>query len=104
MKDQFEQFESMIDYIRLIASRATQNAGNIFISPPNILSVQFGGFKFNIGLFLGFVASCIACTTESLGEYYIAARICQEAPPSTATINRAVIFEGTIYFPTTVLK
>ncbi|KAH7719788.1 Protein Y59E9AL.4 [Aphelenchoides avenae] len=55
---------------------------------------QFGAPSFSVGLFLGFLASCVACCVESLGAYGILAKVSQERPPPALTLNRAVMIEG----------
>ncbi|KAK0399936.1 hypothetical protein QR680_003282 [Steinernema hermaphroditum] len=55
---------------------------------------QFGMPRFDLGLFLGFVASCLACLIESLGNYDIAAKVSEEPAPDSSTANRAIIAEG----------
>ncbi|CAD5218850.1 unnamed protein product [Bursaphelenchus okinawaensis] len=55
---------------------------------------QFGLPKFSVGLFLGMLASCVACSVESLGAYGVLARVSQEKPPPSSTLNRAIVVEG----------
>lgn len=63
------------------------------ICPRNRLGA-FGPFKVNVGLFLGFVASALACTMESIGDYAMCARISEERHPPIANTNRAIFCEG----------
>lgn len=55
---------------------------------------QFGKPKFHIGLFFGFLTSCIICMIESIGSYKIVATISEESPPTSRIINRSIIMEG----------
>ncbi|CAD5225577.1 unnamed protein product [Bursaphelenchus xylophilus] len=55
---------------------------------------QFGFPRFSLGLFLGMLASCVACSVESLGAYGVLARVSQEKPPPSSTLNRAIVVEG----------
>ncbi|KAI6177520.1 Solute carrier family 23 member 2 [Aphelenchoides bicaudatus] len=55
---------------------------------------QFGWPKFSVGLFLGMIASCIACSVESIGAYGTLARVSQEKPPNLSTLNRSIFVEG----------
>ncbi|KAI6215689.1 Solute carrier family 23 member 2 [Aphelenchoides besseyi] len=55
---------------------------------------QFGIPQFSLGLFLGMCASCVACSVESLGAYGTLARVSQEKPPPSSTLNRAIVVEG----------
>uniref|UniRef100_A0AC34GKT5 Uncharacterized protein n=1 Tax=Panagrolaimus sp. ES5 TaxID=591445 RepID=A0AC34GKT5_9BILA len=48
---------------------------------------QFGIPKISVGLFLGMLASCVACAIESLGAYGILAKVSQEQPPPASTLN-----------------
>uniref|UniRef100_A0A1I7ZKV3 Solute carrier family 23 member 2 n=1 Tax=Steinernema glaseri TaxID=37863 RepID=A0A1I7ZKV3_9BILA len=55
---------------------------------------QFGMPRIDIGLFLGFIASCLGCLIESLGNYDIASKVSEEPHADAATANRAIIVEG----------
>lgn len=54
----------------------------------------YGPFRINIGLLLGYVASAMACTMESIGDYAMCARISEERHPPMSNTNRAIICEG----------
>lgn len=43
---------------------------------------------------LGFVASGVACTMESIGNYNVCARISEERHPPSASTNRGILCEG----------
>uniref|UniRef100_A0A7E4ULX2 Solute carrier family 23 member 2 n=1 Tax=Panagrellus redivivus TaxID=6233 RepID=A0A7E4ULX2_PANRE len=55
---------------------------------------QFGVPSINLGLLLGMLASCVACTIESLGAYGILAKVSNEKPPPSSSLNRAIVIEG----------
>ncbi|RCN50215.1 putative ATP synthase F0, A subunit [Ancylostoma caninum] len=55
---------------------------------------QFGFPKASLGLTLGFVASCVACIMESIGDYQTCARVSHQRHPPSSSVNRAIIFEG----------
>ncbi|CAI4225929.1 unnamed protein product [Auanema sp. JU1783] len=55
---------------------------------------QFGSMKFSTGLFLGFLASTLACMMESIGDYEMCAKISHQRHPPVSSINRAIICEG----------
>ena len=58
------------------------------------LSVQWGGLKFNGGVFVGFLAAGFASTIESVGDYYATARVCGQPRPSKRAVNRGILMEG----------
>ncbi|KAK6748106.1 hypothetical protein RB195_000995 [Necator americanus] len=64
------------------------------IAESKFYSGQFGFPQFSLGLALGFVASCIACLMESIGDYQTCARISHQRHPPSSSVNRAIIFEG----------
>ncbi|KHJ82073.1 hypothetical protein OESDEN_18235 [Oesophagostomum dentatum] len=43
---------------------------------------------------LGFVASCISCIMEGIGDYKSCARVSHQRTPPSSSVNRAVIVEG----------
>uniref|UniRef100_A0AC34R3A0 C-CAP/cofactor C-like domain-containing protein n=1 Tax=Panagrolaimus sp. JU765 TaxID=591449 RepID=A0AC34R3A0_9BILA len=55
---------------------------------------QFGLPRLSVGLFLGMLASCVACAVESLGAYGILAKVSDEKAPPSSTLNRAIVIEG----------
>ncbi|CAJ0602738.1 unnamed protein product [Cylicocyclus nassatus] len=55
---------------------------------------QFGLPQVSVGLTLGFVASCIACMMESIGDYKTCAKISHQRSPPSSSVNRAIIVEG----------
>ncbi|KAI6176255.1 Xanthine/uracil/vitamin C permease family-containing protein [Aphelenchoides bicaudatus] len=55
---------------------------------------QFGWPQINLGLLLGFLTSCLACSTESLGAYCTLAKVSYEKKPPSRTLNRAILVEG----------
>ncbi|CAD6194593.1 unnamed protein product [Caenorhabditis auriculariae] len=55
---------------------------------------HFGMPKINAAVACGFVASCIACMIESIGDYGMCARVSEQARPPTSSINRAFVVEG----------
>lgn len=55
---------------------------------------SFGPFRVDIGLMLGYMASALACTMESIGDYAICAQISEERHPPLASTNRAILCEG----------
>lgn len=59
-----------------------------------MIAGQFGVPRFSVGLALGFLASCVACSVESLGAYGTLARVSEEKPPPASTLNRAIAVEG----------
>lgn len=43
---------------------------------------------------LGYVASAVACTMESIGNYNVCSRISEERHPPCASTNRGILCEG----------
>ena len=60
----------------------------------NVLSGQFGVPRFNLALFIGFVAAYIASAIESIGDYFAISRVCQLYPPPSHALNRGILVEG----------
>ncbi|KHJ94960.1 putative permease [Oesophagostomum dentatum] len=58
------------------------------------VSRQFGLPQVSFGLMLGFLASCVASTMESVGDYHACARVSHQRSPPSSSVNRAIIFEG----------
>lgn len=50
--------------------------------------------SFNLGLFVGYIASFYASMMESLGDYFAAAKTCEVASPPTHAVNRGIMVEG----------
>ncbi|XP_067653490.1 solute carrier family 23 member 1-like [Haliotis asinina] len=55
---------------------------------------QFGVPSFNIGLFVGFIASFLASIIESVGDYFAAAKACEVSTPPKHAVNRGILTEG----------
>uniref|UniRef100_A0A158PBI8 Si:dkey-106n21.1 n=1 Tax=Angiostrongylus cantonensis TaxID=6313 RepID=A0A158PBI8_ANGCA len=55
---------------------------------------RFGMPRFNTGLCLGFVASCLSSVIENIGSYTLLARVSQQRSPPKNAVNRAIITEG----------
>ncbi|VDM55478.1 unnamed protein product [Angiostrongylus costaricensis] len=55
---------------------------------------KFGMPRFNTGLCLGFVASCLSSVIENIGSYTLLARVSRQRSPPKNTVNRAIMTEG----------
>lgn len=55
---------------------------------------QFGVPSFNTGAFIGFLASVVASSLESVGDYHAASSVCKEKDPPKHAINRGIMVEG----------
>ena len=62
----------------------------------NVLTIagQFGMPRFNVALFIGFLAAYCASAIESIGDYYTLSRVCHVYPPPHHAINRGILIEG----------
>ncbi|CAB05274.2 Solute carrier family 23 member 2 [Caenorhabditis elegans] len=56
--------------------------------------LQYGLPKLSAPLIIAFSASMLAATIESIGNYGICARICQQGSPPSSSMNRAFVVEG----------
>ena len=52
---------------------------------------QYGFPKFEIGLILGMGGGMIASVVESVGDYQVCARVCQEQPPPSHAVSRYIV-------------
>ncbi|KAJ1357555.1 hypothetical protein KIN20_015729 [Parelaphostrongylus tenuis] len=55
---------------------------------------KFGLPRFNTGLCLAFVASCVSSVMENIGSYALLARVSEQRPPPKNAVNRAIMTEG----------
>ncbi|CAI5448264.1 unnamed protein product [Caenorhabditis angaria] len=55
---------------------------------------KFGMPRFEASLIAGFIASALAATIESVGDYNLCAKISEQSRPPKSSINRAFLIEG----------
>ncbi|CAJ0933292.1 unnamed protein product, partial [Mesorhabditis belari] len=55
---------------------------------------EYGGYKVNAALCMGFVASVLSSVIENVGSYKMGARVSHQGNPPVDNVNRAVIVEG----------
>ncbi|CAJ0568809.1 unnamed protein product, partial [Mesorhabditis spiculigera] len=55
---------------------------------------EYGGFRVNTALCLGFVASVLSSVIENVGSYKMGARVSHQGNPPVDNVNRAVMVEG----------